>query len=154
MKNIEIVSRKQRLDNLFTSVAKLSEDFELQSHWARYLCVLVSGFLECSIRTLYAEYTRSKAAPYVANYVADQLKWFQNPKSEKIFELVRSFSSQWEEELKAYTEGERKDAIDSIVANRHLIAHGESVGITYARIQGYYERTLQVVEFIEGQCIG
>jgi len=152
MKNIEIVRYQQRLDNLFNRIAIFWEDIELQSHWARYLCILTSGFLEVSVRAIYAQYATTKAAPYIANFVDSQLKGFQNPKMEKILELTRMFNPEWEERLKTATEGELKDAVDSIVANRNKIAHGESVGITYARIHRYYENAVKVVELIDNQC--
>ena len=46
MKNIEVIRYQQRLDDLFKKIVAFAEDIELQSHWARYLCILVSGFLE------------------------------------------------------------------------------------------------------------
>ena len=124
----------------------------MQSHWARYLCILASGFIEASVRTLYAEYARTKAAPYVANYVEGQLARFQNPKMENILELTRAFSPEWEENLRTKSDGEVKDGVNSIVANRHRIAHGESVGITYATIVRYYESAVKVVDEIERHC--
>lgn len=152
MSRAEVVRQQQQLDHLFTQIGSFSGDVELQSHWARYLCVLVSGFLETSVRAIYSSYARTKAAPYVANYVEARLKDFQNPKMGKILELTRAFSAEWEDALRTATEGEPKDAVDSIVANRHRIAHGESVGITYDRMCRYYENAVLVVQKVEELC--
>jgi hypothetical protein len=152
MKTIEVVRYQQQLDNLFDQTKAFSGDPELQSHWAKYLCVLINGFLEVSVRSIYGHYARTKAAPFVANYVEKQLKDFQNPKMGKILDLTKSFNAQWEIDLKIATEGERKDSIDSIVDNKNRIAHGEWVGITYATIKRYYINALSVVELIEQQC--
>ena len=152
MTNPEVIRAKQRVDHLFRQTRLVSDEIEIQSHWARYLCVVVSGFLESSVRTLYASYGRRRAAPQVAKFVDSQLKFFQNPKTERILELAHSFDSAWEAELRAAAEGEPKDAIDSIVANRNNIAHGESVGITFVRIRRYYESSLTVLELIDQQC--
>jgi hypothetical protein len=46
----------------------------------------------------------------------------------------------------------RKDAIDSIMNNRHLIAHGKDSGITVARVNDYLRKCIEVIEFIEAQC--
>ena len=46
----------------------------------------------------------------------------------------------------------RKDAIDSIMANRHLIAHGKNSGISLVRVKDYLEKSIEVIEFIENQC--
>ena len=152
MRNSEVLRRKQRLDYVFAQTRNVSQDPEILAHWARYLCILVSGFLESSIRTLYGDYTRRAAAPNIVNFVEGELKFFQNAKMEKIIALAGSFSLAWAEELKGASEGAVKDAVDSIVANKNSIAHGESVGITVARVQRYYERTLEVLETIETQC--
>lgn len=152
MSPVEVVRYQQRLDHLFTQIKSFSGDIELQSHWARYLCVLVSGFLETSVRAIYSNYARTKAAPYVANYVEAQLKDFQNPKMEKILQLTREFSPEWEDALRSATDGEPKDAVDSIVANRHRIAHGEWVGITYDAMRRYYQNAVLVVKKVEDLC--
>ena len=147
-----VAGYQQLLDNLFTQVSKLSHDMELQAHWARYLCVLISGFLEVAIQAIYGNYAQNKAAPYVSNFVQGKLREFQNPNMTKIVALAKSFNPVWAEELTTRTEGELKDAIDSIVANRHLIAHGEQPGITYARVLSYYQRAIKVIAIINNQC--
>ena len=152
MKNRETVQAKDRLDYLFSRVNEFSEDLELQSHWARYLCVRVSGFIETSIRSILNEYAKKTSAPSVANYVENRLNSFQSPNMERILQLLGAFNSTWQDELESLTEGEPKDAIDGIKANRDLIAHGENVGITYTTIQRYYQNALMVVELIENQC--
>lgn len=153
MKNKEVVRYKQQLDDLFAKTSNLpQDDFEIQSHWARYLCIRVSGFLEVSIRSIYSQYAKDKAAPFVVNYVESQLKNFQNPNMEKILNITRSFNPSWAEELKKLTEGEIKDAIGSIVAQRNQIAHGGNAGITYSKIKIYYQNVIKLVELIEKQC--
>jgi hypothetical protein len=152
MNTLEAVRYKQRLDNLFGQISVFSGNPELQSQWARYLCVLVSGFLEISICAIYGEFARRTASPYVANFVKYELGSFQNPKMGKILDLTRAFNSQWANQLEVATEGQLKDAVNSVVANRIQIAHGRDVGITYARIKGYYEDVIQVVNLIEGMC--
>jgi hypothetical protein len=127
MKCLEVVRHKQRLDKLFDQIRAFSGDLELQSHWARYLCVLVSGFLETSIRAIYGEYATKKAHQYIVNFVESRLKSFQNPNMEQILQIASLFSPEWRARLELDTEGELKDAVDSIVANRNLIAHGQPI---------------------------
>ncbi len=152
MNTLEAVRYKQRLDNLFKQISAFSENIELQSQWARYLCVLTSGFLETSICAIYNRLAGQSASPYVANFVKSQLGGFQNPKMGKILELTGAFNPQWANELETATEGELKDAVDSIVANKNHIAHGRDVGITYTRIKNYYEEAIKVVDLIEKLC--
>lgn len=149
MKTLEAVRYKQRLDDLFAQISAFSEDLELQSQWARYLCILVSGFLEVSICAIYNQLARRCASPSVANFVECRLGDFQNPRMGKIIELTKAFNPQWASDLEAKTEGEIKDAVNSIVANRNQIAHGKDVGITYIRIKNYYKNAIAVVDLIE-----
>lgn len=45
-------------------------------------------------------------------------------------------------------------AVNNIVDNRHSIAHGVDVGMTFGRIKDYYEKSLKQLKIIEKQCVG
>jgi hypothetical protein len=154
MKNREVLRYKQQLDDLFAKISDLPKDSEIQSHWARYLCIRVSGFLEVSIRSIYSQYAKDKSAPFVANYIEKQLSTFQNPSMDKILKVAKSFNSVWADELEQHVDIETKDAIGSIVAIRNKVAHGENVGITYTKMLAYYQNAVKLVELIEKQCNG
>ncbi len=149
MNNVQVVQHKQRLDALFDKAAELTNDAELLSNWAKYLCVLASGFIEASVRTLIREYVGARANREVSHYVSQKLRRFQNAKMSKILDLLGDFSSEMRENLDTATKGELKDAIDSVVSNRHQIAHGGFVGMSYVNIKDYYDRSVQVIEKIE-----
>ena len=152
MKNREAFRYKQQLDTLFEKIADVGDDPEMQSHWSKYLCIRVSGFLEVSIRSIYTDYCKNKSAPFVANYIEKQLGSFQNPTMQKISDLTRAFSPQWADALDKFSEGEIKDSVGSIVATRNKIAHGDNVGITFTKIKQYYKNTILLIEFLEKQC--
>ena len=152
MSNIEITSYKNRLDNLFSLVSNIQE-IELRSHWSRYLCVLVAGFVEISIQAIFCDYARRCSSPHVSNYVNSKLKKFTNPNMEDIIQLAGTFDSKWREKLEQGSQGELKDAVDSVMANRNKIAHGENVGITYTRIKGYYNSILKLISLLELNCV-
>ena len=137
------------MDAVFEKVRSLPEDAEIRSHWARYLCVLVSGFIEVSIRTLLSAYAEDKSGARVANFVEHELKGFQNPKMGKILDLVGAFSREWQEQVEDISDVELKDAVDSVVASRHQIAHGRTVGLSYVTIKKYYEGVVTAIENIE-----
>ena len=150
--NREVLSYKQRLDTLFKKIETFSGEEELLAHLTRYLCIMVSGFLEVAVRAIYSEYARTKAAENVANYVDNELRSFQNPKMEKILNLTGAFSAKWKDKLEKATIDVIKGSIDSIVANRHLIAHGRSAGITIGNLKRYYKDAVKLVNLIEKQC--
>lgn len=85
MLNIEIVQLKNRIDHVFSQVAALPpNDFELRSHWARYLCILVSGFIEKSVHSLLIDVASNQSSPIIARFVRNKVTDLQNPKMEKI----------------------------------------------------------------------
>jgi hypothetical protein len=147
-----IYEQRGRIDNLFKSLPSHDDNFERQAHWARYLCVCISGYLEVSIRELLGRYAEQCASKSISSYVWSQLKFFKNPKMEPTIQLVSSFDSDWGESLKKFAEDERGDAVNSIVSNRHEIAHGIDVGITIARLHTWYEKSNEVLDFLMGLC--
>lgn len=152
MKNVEVARQLQRLRALMRTAVASTNDLSLKGEWARYFCVLASGFLENSISEIYGEFVARTAHPAVANYAISRLDKIQNPKTDKFIETARSFDRAWGDALEIYVSREgRKDAIDSIMNNRHQIAHGKSVGVTYAQVESYLDRAVEVLEFIETQ---
>ena len=152
MKNIEVVTYKNRLDYLIKIIDSFPFDPEIRAHWARYLCVLASGFLESSTRAILREYTNRSASYYVVNYVESKLKYFQNAKMHDIIDLTREFNPQWAITIESSVTDEQRDAVDSIVNNKNQIAHGQNVGISFVTMKTYYDRAIRVIELLEQQC--
>ena len=154
VKSRSLLSQKQRLEWLMGEASQFNgQQLELQAHWARYLCVLAAGFLENSLSDVYSRYAKTSANPQVSNYVETVIRKIQNPKSDKFLETARAFDRSWEESLSNFIEADgRKDAIDAIMANRHMIAHGKDSGISLVRVKEYLAKSIEVIEFIEIQC--
>jgi hypothetical protein len=87
--------------------------------------VLVSGFLENSVRITLAEYARKRADSSVADFVESRLRQFQNPKMGTILDLAGGFSQEWRRQLEIDTNRRLGESVNSIVGNRHKIAHGD-----------------------------
>lgn len=153
MRNRKIQVQHRHLDDLFKrSKIASGNDIYMLSHWARYLCVLTSGFLENAIIEIYGDFVDNAPKP-VANYARSQLSKIRNPNEQKFYEIAFSFNPSWAEDLRTFTDDSgRKDAIDSIINVRHQVAHGRDTNITIARLQEYYRRAVEVVDFIEDQC--
>ena len=125
-------------------------DLELMSHWAKYLCVLSAGLIENALPILFSDLTQSAASPFITNFVRQSLGEIQNPKTVRFLGIAKMFKTQWETDLKKYVDSDgRKEAIDTIMKNRHLIAHGKNSDITLAQLQDYLQRAIEVLEFIE-----
>lgn len=88
----QIDAERKRLDALFDRARDLSGEPELLSHWAKYLCVMVCGFLENSVELCLREYCARRGDENMNNFVSAQLQGFQNPKMGKILDLFGAFS--------------------------------------------------------------
>ena len=79
-----VVQHKQRRDSVFAKSSDLNSDAELLANWGKYTCVLVSGFVEQSVRSILTEYAKSKSAPEIEQFVGRSLRSFTNAKLSKI----------------------------------------------------------------------
>ena len=156
MISLDVSKYKFRIDNLFNKCERM-DDLELSAHCARYLCILVSGFLDTSIQTIYSKYAEDCSNPKISSFVSKQLGRLTNLNMKKIEDLAKSFSDSWAKELTDFDQennGQIKASVDSVVANRNSIAHGRDVGITHVTLKGYYKNIFKLVSFIEKQCKG
>ncbi len=154
MDNRNLKIQLQRLNTLLAKVnVACGTDIEMQSHWAKYICVLCAGFLENAVYEIYGEFVRNAASKPVADYSESILSKIQNPKTDKFVDIAKSFKKDWGNSLEIFiTDNGRKEAINNIMVNRHKIAHGENSDITITKINDYFTKALEVVDFIEGQC--
>ncbi len=148
----EVERQRQQLDATFKRASGLGGDAELLSDFARYLCVLVAGYLEQAIIELALEQVRIQSSTSVQRHVEPRLRRFTNANSQRIVELVGSFDPDWRTDLDRFLADEYKDAVNSVVALRHAIAHGRPANVTMARIQAYYGLVKQVVEHVVHLC--
>ena len=153
--NPELKKQSDKILSLIeTAETIFEEDDEMRSHFAKYVCVLCSGFLENSIHALYVEYIKRETTsnPIISFSIATLHK-IQNPRADKFREIAKSFNAAWEEPLKSFMMvDDRASAINYIMADRHKIAHGKDSDITLSRIKQHHLKTLEIINYIEGQC--
>lgn len=148
----EVWRLRQRLEATIKRLDLVQADPELQSDFAKYLCILVSGYVETAVTELLLEHSRRNAAPTVQRYVEAQTRRLTNLNSERLQQLLGSFDPDWRQSLSLLLVDEKKDALDSVVNLRNRIAHGEFVGVTYQRITGYFTHIKPVVEKVAELC--
>jgi RiboL-PSP-HEPN len=144
----EISRLRKRLDSTFGRIPSTTTDPEVQADYAKYLCILVSGFFENAIIALVLDFVERRSAPEITAYIERNLDHWSNPNTEKITTLLGAFRSDWRDELAAYLVDERKASINSLVALRHKIAHGESVGTSLSQVKDYYRVIREVVDHL------
>lgn len=153
MRNLELNKQENRIRMLIHDTGIATDgDLELQSHWAKYLCVLVAGFIENSVQVLYSEYVSKSTPTPVAKFAIENIKGIQNPRPKRFIEIATGFKQDWGTALEAFFELEgRKEAINAIMSARHQIAHGKNSDISIHRVSDYFDKVVEVAEFIEKQ---
>jgi hypothetical protein len=149
----EVKSMQQRLDATFRRIDEAGLESEVQSDFARYLCVLVSGYLEKAVYELVLEHARKNGTLSLQRFVDHRTKRFTNASSGKIKDLLGEFNPEWGEQIETYIDGEIRDGINAVVDLRNNIAHGGSVGVTYRTISDYYTRVKKAVGYIADLCV-
>ena len=150
----EIRRMKKRLDAAFERISSIDSDsLELQADFAKYLCVLVSGYIERAIAQVVQEHARQCGSPSLYKYVESNTNRFSNAKPHKIIGLMGSFSKEWKHELEKLLTDDQKEAISSIVNNRHQIAHGRDSRITYHEVHDYYKKSQDLLTQVENLCL-
>ncbi len=156
MQNREISRQLQRLESLIARADEATNrNIEMQSHWAKYICILSAGVIENALKELYIDYATSKVSKPLATYVSSHISRTNNPKIEVFIKFASVFNETWKDELIGFADDRgRGDAIDSIMTNRHQIAHGKAhiSNITLAQVKDYLKKAIEVLEFIEAQC--
>ena len=152
--NREIISSQDRIENLFTRY-KSSDDDLLKRDMAKYICVLVSGYIEHSMRMLICDYSSGKSSPIIQHYVDSNVKRITNCHYNKIVDILDRFNPPWADDFKNKIQtkemiaNQYKDSINSIISTRHQIAHGKNTGITLSRIEQYYVIAKETVTVLD-----
>lgn len=148
-----INSHKSRLDILFTKVNTIT-DLKMQSEWSKYVCILTSGYIEESLRSLLIAHATINSSPTIKKYVENHIKFITNCKNAKIKTILQAFDDRWvityENELtrRSTNPDELKNAIDSVIGNRHRFAHGGHGGLSFSTINNYYTNVKTVVDIL------
>lgn len=127
------------IDSVFRDCQSTEVSSVMLGRLAQHVTVLASGYLESTCREVVVAYTAKRADQNVVNYVSNTVRHFSNPKMGKILDLVGNVDTNAMDELQEFTAGKIRASVNSIVSNRHRIAHGRSSQITMSQIRSYYE---------------
>jgi hypothetical protein len=139
------------LDSLFHDFESQKLDDYTKSHIAKYLTVLCSGIFEDIIKNFVIELThRENINREIKEFVFKQIKKsFQNPSYENLKSFIEKFNDTWGKELRSHIEDKNIDALNSIVNNKNLIAHGNSSDITFSIIKQHYEDSKIIIKQLD-----
>ena len=69
-----------------------------------------------------------------------------------IIRLTNDFSPEMGEALQFATQ-DIKDSVNTIVENRHKIAHGGTCDISFLRLKAYYKDAAKAIQLLEEECL-
>lgn len=138
------------LDSLKTKTEE-EDDEELKSYLVKLLCVRTAGLLEVFLKTRISEYSKNKVPKEISRFLNSKFKDITNLKSSKFEEVLTSFSVEWGEKFKDYLDNheQEKNSLDSVIAQRHNIAHGQSSNIGSVSMVQYYNDVKSIVVYLD-----
>lgn len=144
---------KSRISSLFETYDKVIDPAE-QAHSAKYLAVLVSGYLEQAIKEVLLHYTSQGTRSQISRYVEKTWPISRNMKTDNIDTILNQFDSSWSDEFKTWLEhnDKRKSHINSIVEWRNSIAHGQesnTTGVTLVSVRTAFTTIVSLVTLID-----
>lgn len=134
-----------------------TQNINLQGHWGRYLCVMVAGFLEYGLQTIYTDFVERSSSPQSARFASRSIRRISNPNAERFLQTAGAFAPRWREELREFflaDSARMRNVINSIMSARNQIVHGGSAQVTVSSARDYLNHSVEVLEFIENQCMG
>ncbi|MBI4337436.1 MAG: hypothetical protein HY683_06375 [Chloroflexi bacterium] len=129
-----------------------SGNAKLGAYLAAYLTVLIAGVLEDCMEQLVVKRVGRTGDAEVGAFVQKSLKErFRNPNSDRISELLGSFSTQYRDAFKTRVPSKQKESLNSIIANKNSLAHEGSwkLHVTLDDVDGYYRDVIPVLEAVE-----
>lgn len=148
--NLKVQQYIKELDEQIKVVKEIDDD-EVKSMLTQYLCVRISGLLETFVKSRISDYAQGRVPKEVNRYISVKFKDITNLKYTKLKEILDSFSNEWASDFDDYIKDheQQKTSMDSLVANRHNIAHGQNGSMSFKRLEQYYEDTKAIIKKLD-----
>lgn len=120
------------------------------SYFAKFLVVYISGIYEEIVESILIDFaSRYSSKQEVVEYVRSSVdRSFRNPNSANLIALIKGFGNQnWTMILNSMTVG--CTALNSIVANKNALAHGQAITTTLSEVKDYYKFSRPLIEKID-----
>lgn len=124
---------------------------EIDSLLAQYLIVKIAGVYEEVLEDGIRQRVSRLNDQAITNLVTSLVHlYFRNPNYENLRQLMQKFGRNLVDQLQANSQSEEVDALNSIMTDRHAIAHGKDAKVTMADVVGYYERSKKIINLATG----
>ena len=138
------------LESLKGVIDKVDDD-EVKSFLARFFCIRTSGLMEVFLKERISEYSRGKVPSVINRFLTSKFKDITNLKSSRLVDVLKSFSPDWADSFENYLEEheQQKNSLDSVIAQRHSIAHGQPASVSVVSMTQYFEDVKNVVNYLD-----
>lgn len=138
------------LENLKNKIND-ADDEEIKNSLVKLLCVRTAGLLEVFLKTRISEYSKGKVPKEINRFMTAKFKDITNLKSYKFIDVLSSFSEDWSSKFNEYLEEheQKKSSLDSVVTQRHMIAHGQPSNISQNYMYQYFDDVKSIVSFLD-----
>lgn len=142
--------RRQIKASIIRMEAKGLDD-ETRADLARFLCVRVSGLVERAFRELVGDLAQQRADPRIAEYVVAKVSRVTNLDANGLLGALETLDTKWAGEVRQLFDDDpsAKDALNSIVAGRHRLAHGHDHGVSPNNLKLWYAAVDRIVQKLE-----
>lgn len=144
---------KKYIDDLECNIklATKQTDDEVTSLLAKIVCIRISGLLEMALKSRISDYSEKKTPKEIKRFLTQKFKDITNLKAKKLCDTLGFFSNDWknllEDELSENSQ--LKSSLDSLIALRNDIAHGQNCVVSISNVQQYFDDTKKVVNLFD-----
>lgn len=139
---------ESRIGRLVELIPQVDND-ELRAELTKHLCVLCSGLLEVSCRDVVARYARPRCDQTVLRFVEARIGDMYSAQVGNMHSLLACFDPRRADQWRDGLSDEERDSVDSIVNNRHQIAHGRSIGLSFDVLNRYRKAAMNALVMME-----
>jgi hypothetical protein len=146
----EAIALQRRIDTVINHADSLDPGDEAAAELAKYLCILGSGLVECTIRTAVRQLVkRTNPVKGVANAATAYAETVQNPQFDRVVAFATSLNPEIGKKIKCLDE-QHSGALNSLVKLRHQLAHGDNASnISMATVKGHLQNISPILRLLE-----
>lgn len=131
----------------------MASELQFASHWAKCNCVLISGFIEQSIREIFLEFAFARTTPHLQSCIERTWPRSRNMWSEEIRQILGHFDSEWADGFDKWLQvPNRKKEINEIAGWRNAVAHGDEFyarNIALSSVQEKFRIACDLIDYLE-----
>lgn len=144
------------LENIDNMLEKMEPLDKAKQYLTKYALIKACGTLEYVYKSIVADFFDCSEISQIHTYIEETVrKGSRSATYEKMCDLLGMFDENWKTQfkvtIKQHDDGQRMiDSAKSLVANRHLFAHGKNPTATFKDIQQYYKYASQLITIMDG----